>query len=133
MYYFHPNCSFYTENLNLVLRFCHVMSFYALQISFEEIYYAFAERPDKLFGTRLKQNTFEFAGKSLDYLASGKFLFFRCSEFLIASTVRVKKVKEWIQFLYRDVMDHLFVATSQSTIDRWEHLLRFHTSEIALI
>ena len=33
---------------------CHVTSFYALQDSFEKVYYAIAEEPDKLFWTGLK-------------------------------------------------------------------------------
>ena len=39
------------------------MSFYALQVSFEPIYYAFAEKPDKLLWARLKEKTFTFVGK----------------------------------------------------------------------
>ena len=31
------------------------MSFYALQVPFEQIYYAFAKKPDKLFWARLTE------------------------------------------------------------------------------
>ena len=38
------------------------MSFYALQVSFEQIYYAFAKKQDKLFWTRRKEKTFVCVG-----------------------------------------------------------------------
>ena len=34
-------------------------------VFFEKIYYAFVEKPDKLFWTRLKEKNFAFAGKWL--------------------------------------------------------------------
>ena len=46
--------------MNLALKFCHVMSFYALQVCFEEIYYANAKQPDKHFWERLKEKIFAF-------------------------------------------------------------------------
>ena len=58
-----PNDSFQREQSNFVLKFSHVMSFYALQVSFEKIYYTLAEEPDKLFWARMKEKTFAFAGK----------------------------------------------------------------------
>ena len=45
------------------LKFYHVMSFYASQVSFERIYYAIANKPDKVFWARLKEKTFAFVGK----------------------------------------------------------------------
>ena len=52
------------------MKFCQVTSFNALQVSFEQIYYAFAERPDKLFWARLKKLAVAFAGKRLEHLES---------------------------------------------------------------
>ena len=41
----------------------HVMSFYALQVSFGRIFYAVAKKPDKLFCARQNEKTFAFVGK----------------------------------------------------------------------
>ena len=46
------------------------MSFYALQVSFEQIYYAFAKKPAKLFLARLNEEIFAFVGKGLEHLES---------------------------------------------------------------
>ena len=46
------------------------MSFYGLKVSFEEVYYTFAEEPDKLFWGRLKENTFALLRERLEYLES---------------------------------------------------------------
>ena len=50
------------------------MSFHALQVSFEQIYYAFAKKPDKLFWARLKEKIFAFMGKWLERLESREIL-----------------------------------------------------------
>ena len=55
--------SFQKEQSNFVLKFCQVMSFFASQVSFEKIYYTFAQEPQKLFWARLKEKTFSFVGK----------------------------------------------------------------------
>ena len=34
-----------------------------LQVSFEQIYYAFAKKPDKLFWAKLNEKSFAFVGK----------------------------------------------------------------------
>ena len=52
------------------LKPCHVMSLYAWRSSFEQIYYALANKQDELFWTRLKEKFFEFAGKWLENLQS---------------------------------------------------------------
>ena len=44
------------------------MSFDALLVSLEQIYYAFAERPDKLSRARPKEKTFAFVEKELEHL-----------------------------------------------------------------
>ena len=38
-----------------ILKFCHVLSFHALEVSFEKTYYTFAQESDKLLWTRLKE------------------------------------------------------------------------------
>ena len=55
------NSCFQREQSKLALKFRHVMSFHALQVSFEQIYYVFAKKPDKFFWTREKPKTFAFA------------------------------------------------------------------------
>ena len=51
------------------------MCFYVLQVSFEQIYFAFAEKLEKVFRTRLKERTFAFVGKRLEHLKAGEVLF----------------------------------------------------------
>ena len=46
------------------------MSSCGLQVPFEQIYYAFAQKTDKLFKTRLKEVAFVFAEKRLEHLES---------------------------------------------------------------
>ena len=38
------------NNRTSSLKICHVLSFYALQVSFEKNYYTFADEPDNFFG-----------------------------------------------------------------------------------
>ena len=67
------------------MKFCHVMSLYALQVSSEQIYYAFAKKPDKLFWARLKGKTFAFVGKRLEHLESREILCVHRPKFLTVS------------------------------------------------
>ena len=53
-----------------ILEFCHLMSSYTLNFSFEQIYCEFAEEPDKFFQARLKEGTFAIAGKQTEQLKS---------------------------------------------------------------
>ena len=62
------NVGLFKKISNSILEFCHVMSSYALNFSFEQIYYAFAEEPDKLFQARLKEEAFAIAGKQMEHL-----------------------------------------------------------------
>ena len=39
-----PSDSFQRQQPDIVSHFCHLMSYYALQVSFEKIYYALAEK-----------------------------------------------------------------------------------------
>ena len=50
------------------------MSFHALQVSFEQIYYAITKKPDELFWARLKEKTFSFVGNGLEHLESREIL-----------------------------------------------------------
>ena len=51
------------------------MSFYALQVSFEKTFYAFAEQPGKLFQARLKENVFAIVWNWLERLEITKIFF----------------------------------------------------------
>ena len=44
-----------------------------------------------------------------------------------------KHLREWIRCLYNDVIDCLFVTTTQSKNDRMEGMFRLRTSQRALI
>ena len=70
----------------------NVMSFYGLQFSFEYIYYAFAEKTDNHFWTRLRKVAFEFAGKQLEHSESIKILCVHRRKSLNALNVRQYKI-----------------------------------------
>ena len=109
------------------------MSFYALQLSFEKIYYTFAEEPDELFWARLQEKNFAFVGKCLKNMESRENL---CVHRPQTMTVSVgpgyKSLKEWVRCLYNNIIDRMFVATSQSTIDQKEQTLHLDTSQLVL-
>ena len=110
------------------------MSFYALQVSFQQIFYAFAFKPDKFFWARLKEKTFAFVGKWLEHLESREKLRVHRPKFLIVSVGPGNKfLREWIRCLYNNVIYRLCVATSQSTNHRREQMLCLDTSQLALI
>ena len=50
------------RTIEIVLKFWSVMSFFAWQVSFQKIYYAFAEKPDKIFSARPKKKDFCICG-----------------------------------------------------------------------
>ena len=110
------------------------MSFYALPLSFQQIYYAFAKKRHELSWARLKEKTFAFMGKCLEHLECRETLCVHRLKFLTVSAVlRCKIFRECIRCLYNNVIDRLCVATSQSTNDRREQMLRLDTSQLALI
>ena len=74
--------------MNFALKFYHVMSFYALPVSFEQIYYAFAKNPEKLFWARLKEKSFAFVGKCLEHLESREIFCVHRPKLLAVSVVR---------------------------------------------
>ena len=70
MTFFAPNSSFQRQKSNYFPKIRNVMYFYALQVSFEQIYYALAQKPDKLIWTRLKETISALARKQLEQLKS---------------------------------------------------------------
>ena len=110
------------------------MSFYGLQVSFEQIYYAFAMKPDKLFWARLKKVAFAFAGKRLEHWDFKEILCVHRPNSLNALIVREYKIlTEQIHCLCNNVIYRLSAATNQSTNDQREQTLHPDTSQLALI
>ena len=64
------------------------MSFYVLQVSFQQIYYLLAQRLDSLFWTKLKGMTFAVAEEQMGHLESTDVLCLHRTKTLIASCVR---------------------------------------------
>ena len=114
-------------------NFCHVMSFYSFQVSFEEIYYTFAKKLDKIFRTTLKEKTFAIVGKRLEHWRVERLCVFIVKRFYMLQAFREQKFKEWIQCLRKNVVDRLFVATNQSTNDPRVHTMRLNTIHLSLI
>ena len=82
----------------------------------------------------MKEKIFAFAGKRLKQLESRKDLCIHRPKLLDVSTGGgYKNSMERIQCLYCNVIDFVFVATSQSIIDRKERILLLHISQLALI
>ena len=110
------------------------MSFFALQVRFEKIYYTFAEDPDKLFWPRLKEKTFSFLGKWLEHLEIRENLSVHRPKILLSPMgPGYKTLRECFRCLYNNIIDHLFVATIQPINDRWEQMLRLDTNQLAMI
>ena len=109
------------------------MSFHALQVSFKQIFYAFVKTPDELFWARLKEKISDFVGKLLELLESRETL---CNPRPKNLTVSVgpgyKVFNEWIQCLYKNVIDRLCVVTNQSTNNQREQTLHLDTSQLDL-
>ena len=110
------------------------MSFYVLQVSFEQIYYALEQKPNKIFQTRLKEINVLLARKRLELLDFRVIMCVHRSKILNASIVRDYEFsREWEQYLYSNVVDPLFVSTSQPLKDRKQQMLRLDTSQPASI
>ena len=110
------------------------MSFYALQVSFEQIYHAFAQKLDKLFWATVLEVTSALMGKKLEHLEDNEILCVHSTETLTSSSVQGHKVlKEWIQCLCLNVVNSLRVATSHSTNNRRVQTLRLNKNQQALI
>ena len=109
------------------------MSFYGLQVSFAHIYYAFAEKLDKLFWARMKKVTFAFAGKRMEHLVSREILCFHRPKSLNSSDDREFKIStEQIHCLCNKLIYRPSAETNQSTNDQKEQTLHFDTSQLAL-
>ena len=109
------------------------MSFHALRDSFEQIYYTFAKKPDKLFWARLKEKIYAFVGKELEHLESREILCVHRPKFLAVSVgPGYKNLRERIQCLYNNVIDRLCVVTNHSTNDQREQTLHLDTSQLVL-
>ena len=105
---------FQKEQLHLVLETCHLMPFYALQASFEKIYYTFAEEPYKLYWAKLKEKIFPIVGKWPEHVESREVLCVLPAKILIGSVgVGSKILGEWIRCFYNNAIDRLLVATSR--------------------
>ena len=63
----------------------HLMSLYALQFSFPEIYYTLAEEADELFWARVTEKIFALEGKRLEHVESKDFFCVHCPNLLIIS------------------------------------------------
>ena len=73
------------------------MFLHSLQVSFENIYYVSAKKPDKLFWAKLKEKTFALVGKRLKHLEYGDILFVLCPKTKNASGFQAhKNFREWI-------------------------------------
>ena len=115
------------------MKFCHVMSFNALQVSFEQIHYAFARKSEKLFWARLKEKIFAFVGKLLEHLETREILCVHCPKFLTVSVGPGYKIlREWIRCLYNNVIDRLCLAKTQSTNDQKKQTLQLNCSQLVL-
>ena len=98
--FFECKRDFYREQMNFVLKFCHVISFYVFHASFVQFHNAFAEKPDTLFRARLKEKVFAFVGKWLEHLDSGEILFCHCLTTLNALIVQKFKLFEGMHSLF---------------------------------
>ena len=121
---------FRDNSRTLLWKFATWCLFYLLQVSFEQIFYAFAKKPDKLFWARLKEKFFACVGKKLEHLESREILCFHRPKVLTVSKGReYENSREWIRFLYNNVTDHLGLATNQSTKDQREQTLLLDTRQ----
>ena len=110
------------------------MSFYALQVSLQQIYYAFTEKPEKLFWTRPNEKPFAFAGNRLKHLESRDILCIHRPETLKVSTGPGRKnLMGQIHCLYNNVIYRLYAATNQWINESREPALRPDNNQLALI
>ena len=85
------------------------------------------------FGQDWRKKFFAFVEKWLEHLESRENL---CVHRPIFWTVSAgpwyKVLREWIRYLYNNVIDRLCVATNQSTNDQREQTLQLDTSQLVL-
>ena len=91
----------------------------------------FAEKPDERFWLldKTEGNDFALAGKQLGHFEVWEVLCAQRLKTLRASIVREYEImREWIQYKSSNVVDRLFVVTSQSMIDRRKHVASWYQS-----
>ena len=108
--------------------------FSTLQVSLAKVYYTFAQEPDKFFWARLKKKLLHLWESDWNTWRKERFCLFVVQGLWLMQPVRdIKLLGEWIRCLYSNVIDRLFVATSQSINDLRVQMLRRGTSQLALI
>ena len=122
------------QQLNLDLKLCYMMYFYALHFSIEQIYYAFAGKSDKVFWTRQKEKNFTVAGNWLEHLKTREFLYVHRPKTRNVSTgLGYKFLMGRIHCLHNNIIHRLYAATNQSMSDRKKPMLCLNISQLALI
>ena len=102
------------------------MTFYALQVSFERMCFAFTQKPDN------KELAFALVEELWEHLETREILCLHRPKTLNASDFqRYIILDEWIQCLFSNPVDRLFVATSQSANDPRLQILRLDTNQLA--
>ena len=105
-----------------------------LQISFEQIYWAFAVKPDKLFWTEQKKMNLVFLGKNFEHLELREKLCVQSSKVSNFSAGRgYTIIRERIRWFYSNVINCLFVPRNQPKNYHLEEILHLHTSQKSLI
>ena len=132
---FAQNCFFLEkEHSNFDLNLCHVMTFYALQVSYEKIYNTLAQELDEFFGQDWRKRHLRLWENDWNTWRVQKTCVFIVQKFLTVSAgPGCKILGEWIWCRYLNVINRLLVATSQSINNRREHMLRLDISQLALI
>ena len=96
-------------------------SFYVLQVSFEQIYYAFAKKPDKLFWARLKEEIFAFVGKWLEHMENREFCVFIVQKFWLFQPGKMNAIGETMSsWKYK-------LVVNTKTINTYKNLQMLHS------
>ena len=128
------SCLFQKQWSSPASKVRHVLSFHAMQVAFEQVYYAFAQKPYNLLWATLKAMNFALVRKRLQHLEGREIVCFHCVKTLNALSIQgLNSLKQWIQCLGSNVVDRLFVVTSQSTKDRRVQTLGLDTNQLAMI
>ena len=109
------------------------MSFYALQLSFEQTYHAFAKKPDKLFWATLKEKIFAIVGKGLEHLESKEIYCAHRPNFLSVSAGTGEKKIEGLDPVLVHYGNRSSVrGANQLTNDQREQTLHLDTTQLVL-
>ena len=110
------------------------MFFYALQVSFEKVYYTLAEELDKLFWAKLNEKNFVIVEKTLEHLESREIWWVqRPKNLTISVGPRCKPLIGRIRCLYNNVIYRLCAGANQPKNGRRDHTLCLDPSQLALI